>query len=349
MSEVATENAVEVPPNSQESAAQPSGEQQAQPPVEGSSNGEKAEAPKSALEAATRVMASEKAKGETAAPVQQKSQDGSPPPKDEDETVPSEVRNNAKFREMRSENRILKVAKEKNEAAIAELTPKASHYDNLSGWLRQQALDAEDFKQGLGIMAAMKNDPFEAYKMLKPIFEQLESMVGERLPADLQAKVDANLVDMDTAKALARERGQSKVFKERSERTAQQIEEDRRAREEEERDRQVQSIVEGVGAHVKAWESRDPDAKNIRDMVLDQVELQFRKIDAQRDSPWTLEEATKVVDEVIRSVKERMRKFMPAPQPKLGAMPVGGSSTGATPVPKSSLEAAQQALATGAR
>jgi hypothetical protein len=47
---------------------------------------------------------------------------------------------------------------------------------------------------------------------------------------------------------------------------------------------------------------------------------------------------------VVKSVDDRFLSFAPAPRPKVGVLPAGGTPQSAVPVPKSSLEAAQLAL-----
>lgn len=303
--------------------------------------------PKTALEAAKAVMAKE------AKDASDKPQDGTQDakakpegdaPADPDAKLP--FSNHARWKQVTSENRILTVAKEKNEAAIKALEPKAQTYDELSNWLSQQNLGKDEFANILSIGAAVRNDPFVAYEKLKPIMEQLEAIVGQRLPADLQAKVDSGVVDEQTARDLARARSEAAMHKSARESMEERGARERESREAAELQGHAETIVQGIVTHVNSWASRDPDAAKIRPFVEEAIELELRKRDATSTAPRDVQEATAIVDAVVKAVKGRFRSVMPTPQARDGSiLPVGwASTTGASPVPQSSLEAARAAL-----
>lgn len=304
-------------------------------------------APKTALEAAKAVMAKE---GKDAS---EKPQEGEPDAKakpegegkdDPDAKLP--FANHQRWKETTSELRILRVAKEKNEEAIKALTPKAQTYDELSNWLQQSNLAKDDFANLLTIGAAVRNEPFKAYELLKPIMDQLEGIVGTKLPADIQAKVDQGLVDPETARDLARARGEAAVHKSARDTIEQRVAREREEAERSQHQDHAETIVQGIVSHVNSWASRDPDAARIRPFVEEAIELELRKRDAQGAQPRDVQEATAIVDAVVKATKDRMRSFIPPPQPRSGSiLPVGGAyANAAAPVPQSSLDAANAAL-----
>lgn len=311
--------------------------------------------PKTALEAAERVM--ERAREASLTSAQQpqpgapqdalKAQQQAESLKPDDAKLP--FKDHPRWKEVTSEVRILRVAKEKNETAIKEMEPKAQTFDQLSGWLREQNLGRDDLSQLLSIGAAVRNDPMKAYELLRPIMEDLESMVGVRLPPDLQRAVEQGSMTSEAAQAIARSRGEATLYKGRAETLEARREQERAAREQQELERHIDSLAQAADTHVKSWAARDPDAAYKRPFVEELVELEFRKRDAEGNPPKTAEEATQVVDMVIQAVNERFRRTIPRPRPATSGILPGGahSVTETAPVPKSSLEAAQLALSRG--
>ena len=305
--------------------------------------------PKTALEAAERVMGQVK----DAPPASAKPQDGKPPAdgKAPDAKTAADAqlpfKDHPRWKEVTSENRILRVAKEKNETAIKELEPKAQTYDELSGWLKENQLGKDDFAQLLAIGSAVRNDPIEAYKLLQPIMEQLETLVGERLPQDLQQAVANGQITEDAAKQIAKSRGEASVYKGRAETLQRRDAETREQRDREQQERHAETIVQGVVAHVDSWAKRDPDAERKRPFVEEGIENELRRRDMNGTPPRNSEEAAEIVRAVVKSVDDRFRSLMPTPKPKVGILPQTGAPQTGTAMPKSSLEAAQLALSQG--
>lgn len=314
---------------------------------EGEKQGEAA--PKTALEAAKRVMAKE---GKT--PSEGKAADGeqSSPEKSEgakdastrdDEPEPS-VKNSPAYRKLSSEHRILAKAKEMNEAAIKELEPKAKTYDQLATYITESNLSKDDFQEGLAVMRALRNDPVEAYKRLKPIMDQLETTLGERLPDDLKAKVESGHIDEATARELARARGGERVAREKAEalqqRQQREIQERQQRDEQSEVDRQVEEVVGALNAAEVEWTKSDPDAPKLK-RLLNQAVM----VNGQLNPPKNAAEAKALFENSLKEVRKELGLFAPRPQAKDGMLPHGAPPNQATPVPKSSLEAAQAALA----
>ena len=307
--------------------------------------GKIAEPPKTALEAAQRVMAKEgkqpsdeKPQPDTAKPATEAKPDEKKGAAEEDDSnLP--FKEHPRWKKMSSEHRMLKVAKEKNEDAIKALEPKAKTFDELTVYLRENNLARDDFQQGLTIMAAIRNDPAKAFELLRPVMERLELTVGERLPEDLKAKVEAGTIDADTAKELARTRGAAAIAKGRAETLEQ-----RQARETEERQRaaddgQLQSVVDTLNSWDVEWMKRDPDAAKLRPFVQDLL-----IVDGSLKPPRNAEEARQLAEACVAKARQRLTGFIPAPKPKEGVLPTGGAHVETSVVPKSSLEAAHAAL-----
>lgn len=309
--------------------------------------------PKTALEAAERVM--ERAREASLASAQQP-QPGAPqePLKAQaDELKAGDAKlpfaQHPRWKEATSEIRILRVAKEKNEAAIKDLEPKAGTFDQLSGWLRENNLGQQDLTNLFAIGSAVRNDPIKAHELLKPIMEELESMIGERLPQDLQNAVAQGSMTEEAARAIARARGEATIYKGRSESLEQRRQQETAEREAQEQQRHADTLVQSIVAHTEAWAARDPDAARKRPFVEEAVELELRKRDAAGNAPRSAEEATQIVDAVVKAVNDRFRAMTPQRRPVTsGILPNGATPPSqSAPIPKSSLEAAQLALSRG--
>lgn len=312
---------------------------------EGEKQGEAA--PKTPLEAAQRVMAKEGKQ-----PSEGKVQEGEQSPlkskgaeegeqRDDDPEPP--VKNHPAYRKLSSENRILQKAKEMNEAAIKDLEPKAKTYDQLSSFITESNLSKDDFQQGLAIMRAVRNDPHEAYKLLRPVMEQLETTLGERLPDDLKAKVEAGHIDEATARELARARGGERVAREKAEalqhRQQREMQEREQREQQSETDRQVEEVVGALNAAEAEWAKSDPDAPKLK-RLLNQAVM----VNGQLKPPTNAAEAKALFNASLKEVREQIGVFSPTLKPKDGLLPHGAPPNQVAPVPKSSLEAAQAAL-----
>lgn len=331
---------------------------------EGAPKGEEQEgeqaAPKTALEAAKRVMAKEEkdASDKSHEGPKGTTEDGKPAaekPKaeehaaDDDKDVPASVKNHPSYRKVASENRILKVAKEKNETAIRDLEAKAKEYEpklkivaDLTTFIKTSNLSSEDFQSGLQIMRAIRNDPEAAYKMLKPVYEQLESMIGVTLPADIAGEVEAGTITRERAQELARARAAASLATSRARdveaRTAQDAEE--RARQAEEAE--IRVVTDTLNAVEAEWEKTDPDAAKLKPMVQEIV-----LVDGGRNPPRNAEQSRALFNAAVKKAKDRIAGFVPAPRPKDGNLPPGGPSTSVAQIPKTSLDAVKAALALG--
>lgn len=219
---------------------------------------------------------------------------------------------------------------------------KAQRLDSLATYLTDAGLSTDDFAQGLEIMRQIKQDPFSAYEALRPIMENLELVVGQRLPADLQDRVDRGLVDPETAKELAAMRTRSGLERYRAEKSQAQIEAERRAAQEAALQRQRSETSEAVRSAVSAWESEwkgsDPDYGRKSPLVIGQIHALIQA-EGFPDSP------EKAVDQAKRAraaVEQHLKGMLPQPKPK-SPIP-SGSSGKATPQSSTPLDVVRNAL-----
>lgn len=329
-------------------AATPDVASAAAKPVEGEKKGEDA-APKTALEAAKRVMAKEAKPASEAKP-----QDGTQAPAevaDADKAKPTDTefddpalpfKDHPAYKKWASEHRILKVAKEKNEKAIADMEPRVKAHDDLLGYFTSNNLNQQDVASGLSIMSAVRNDPARAYELLTPIYENLKAMVGVTLPQDIQARVESGALDAESAQELARSRAAAGLERQRATSMAERGERERQDRTRADQEAQTGTIAEALNTWGREWTARDPDAAKKQPLLEPMLERAW-----ETNPPRTPEEARAQADAVLAKFNEAARLFVPSTQAKSGHLPVGGASITAAPVPSSSLEAAKAALRAG--
>lgn len=308
-------------------------------------SGEDAAPAKTPLEAAKRVMAKEQKQGsETKPQVEAQKPNPEEKPKGEEDDAELPFKDHPTYRKLRSEHRMLRVAKEKNEEAIRSLEPKGKTFDELTTYLQTNNLGRDDFASGLSIMTAIRNDPIKGYEMLKPVLDKLEEQLGIRLPPELKAQVDAGQITPEVALEISRSRSGERIATSR----ANAVQE-RMAREQAERDdreagaqqeAQLDVVVQAINTAERDWSARDPDAAKLRPALEDRL-LAVGGMTPPRNA----EEAKKLFDECLAHVKKMASGWAPAPRAKDGVLPVSGASTTITsPVPKSSLDAARAAL-----
>lgn len=347
--EVVVEKPAEAPAGGEAAPVQkPEGDKPAEKaaPAEGEKKGADA-APKSALEAAKAVMAKEQKPGSAEKPLDGKpltdqAADVAKPAGGEDAPDPR-FKDDPLYKEMSSKLRIGKVAQEKNETAIKVLEPKAKVHDDLVSFLSENNLGRDDFANGMSIMQAVRNDPAKAYELLRPVMERLESMVGVRLPDDLQAKVNAGQIDATTAHELARSRGSESLAREQTKRLQEKQQRDAEQRTRAEAEQSENAVMDTVVSTLNAaeieWAKSDPDAAKLKPLVND-----ILMVAGVAKPPRNAEEAKALYTSSVQEAKRRAAGFTPTPQSKTGILPPGGAAVNTTPVPKSSLDAARAAL-----
>lgn len=93
--------------------------------------------------------------------------------------------------------------------SFEEVQPKVQNYDNITNFCQQNQITVEQFNGALEIQALLNTDPAKALERLKPLVEQLQGFTGDKLPDDLQAKVDTGKLELEDAREIASLRAKS--------------------------------------------------------------------------------------------------------------------------------------------
>lgn len=146
----------------------------------------------------------------------------------------------------------------KAEEMVKEYEPMVKNYRNITSFCEQSNITAEQFEKALRVQALLNTDPDQALKELEPIVNSLKGYVGDKLPEDLQKKVDEGKMEVDDARELARLRAKEKFSATRAEHTqkANAI-------------RQREYVEQQMATESEKWESAkrasDPDYRPKKD------------------------------------------------------------------------------------
>jgi hypothetical protein len=206
----------------------------------------------------------------------------------------------------------------------------------------EAGLEAGEIDTGFDIMRLMKSDPLAAYEKLKPFMDTLEAFRGNKLPDDLQAKVDAGQVDLETAQELVRVKSQSDFAQQRAANEAVQRQRSDEQREQEAFRSHLDLCGQAVTKLEREWQANDPDyAKKAK-----LIERTLTALNVERGVPRSVEDAVARAKEARDEIN---KTFVPLTRRTQEIRPLGGgsSATQATPVPKTLLEVTRMVAAGG--
>lgn len=102
--------------------------------------------------------------------------------------------------------RFQELVKEKNETRtqLEALKPQAERIEILDSYLNTHGIQPSEFTQALNYLRLIRSNPTEALTLMRPTYELLMQMNGEKLPTDLEAKVASGVMEPETAREMAR-------------------------------------------------------------------------------------------------------------------------------------------------
>lgn len=151
-----------------------------------------------------------------------------------------------------------------------ELQAQVEQYKPIVEDFQQSGLQQEDFKILLALGQALQKGDAETFLSgVMPYVELMQEMAGQKLPADLQEKVDEGYTTPEIASELARARHAATLEKSRAEAAQNQIAE----REVQERNNAILSQVQQFEESLRA---RDPDYALKRDVIERETERIIR-------------------------------------------------------------------------
>lgn len=224
---------------------------------------------------------------------------------------------------------------------IQTLEPRARATDQLGAYLQRNGMTPEHANSALSLYAAILHDPAKAKQALAPLVEYVDRQIGEIMPDDIRARVEAGEISEAAGKELARTRMEAARS---GARVQQRTEHDQRVADEgkrrEEFARQADEVTQEVSKWETAWKASDPDYSKKAPHVLKRLS---RIVEARAKAGQfpSREDAVALAKEIRAEVEADMAEL--APRPREQRVVTGGTSTTAAPPPKSSFEAVQRA------
>ena len=240
--------------------------------------------------------------------------------------------------------RFRKLIAEKNELKrlSEQYQGDSAQYGKISDFITENNLTAEDAAEGFRIMAQLKNDPDEAYKILQSHLDSIGELTGKTIPEDIQGRLDDGYLDEDAAKELSQARAsvqREQSLREESEKQAQVVDKQTRQN-------KAQAQLQHITKVVKEWEvttkNSDPDFSLKQDEINDRVAA----LVSERGRPVTSQEALGIANDAYATVNDRFKSRVPSKQPIRTST---GGRLGGTPKaePATLREAIANAMSTG--
>lgn len=228
--------------------------------------------------------------------------------------------------------------KQERDAVVQERDQYRQGHENFSAIVQfreRNNLTDEDVVQALKIAGAINRDPAAALEQLQPIVQQLNQLVGNTLPADLQARVDSGELAEQDALALSRTQSEAERLKK-----AQQANE-QEAQQRQTQEQQVafrRKVAMAVTTAEKAAAAKDPDFDSKRALLGREIQLRL-----QTKYPSSEQEAVTMFNEALTQVNAELAKLTRRPPVRKGPSSQG-TSTSSTTEPATMLEAMERAV-----
>jgi uncharacterized protein (DUF2384 family) len=218
----------------------------------------------------------------------------------------------------------------------ASLAPKAQSYDQVNDWTVKNRLSGEDVSYGLALVAAEKNNPAEALRLIEPFYQRIKAAMGEVLPQDLQERVTSGEISEAAGKELAKARAEAQ----RATANNEAMTNEQRAEEEGRRRTQFAETVKAAVANYETeWKASDPDFAK-----------KYKFVQSEIHAIWQLEGLPKSPEAAVEQIKKARKNV----DEQLGAivpvrgntnMPSGqGRVASNEPAPKTAQEAVFRSL-----
>lgn len=290
--------------------------------------------PLEAVKAALDATNSEKAeKPDREAPTREADAKGKEPSE-------AETKNTEESKDFSNEanKRIRTLVSERNAARseIESYKQSAQAYETIVERVKGTGASAQQVDQAVEMLRAINSDPARAFQMLQPIYQQLEQFVGNRLPSDLQERVDGGYIDEDSAKELARLRNANQFTEQRHQQFQQSVQQSQQ-------EQSLNGLKQAIGKASTDWDSdwkaNDPDYQRKMPLVMAEIKAQI----AERGGIQSPQEAIAIANKALSNVNEALQGIIPAKR-EVKTVTGGFSSGNAAPKPRSPLEATRLAL-----
>lgn len=195
----------------------------------------------------------------------------------------------------KTQRRIQKLARQRD-----DLKEPAERARNLDSFMQTHGISPADAKGAFEVLALMRTNPAEALNRLRNLSYELSLSLGETLPQDIKAKVDAGTIDEATGKELAIARAKANGFKQTAETLTAET-----------REQQVAAFKSQVSQEVSAWEkqiaARDPDFADKQPLVV----AEFKALLQSGEQIRVPADGARLMKLAYKNVSENLKKFRP--------------------------------------
>jgi hypothetical protein len=200
------------------------------------------------------------------------------------------------------------------------LREDAGRYANITTYLNENNLSANEAANALATFAKAKVDPAGAFAELRPWLQNLLIAAGEVMPDDIKARVDAKEITPEVGMEISRERAKSKSHESRQGFEAQR----------QQRTSQTNLVLELVGT-AENWEkdrrAKDPNFAAKHPALLREVAFLQQQEGKPKDKAGVLAQLKKAYDAVNTAFKPAAAA--PAVRKPATKPVVGGNVNGA--------------------
>lgn len=196
----------------------------------------------------------------------------------------------------------------------------SDQYQKVQDFMSSNNLSEQDAAEAFRVAALMKNDPAQAYEIVKSHLDALAKATGQVLPEDIQTKLNEGYMDEDAAKELSRARAEIERERYLREQSTNKFEETAAKS-------QFNMLTNTINSWEESTRQSDPDYNLKRDEIDDRV----RVLVSQEGRPATAEAALRLANTAYEQVNQRFRDRQPEKQP---IKPVSGGKLGGTPTPE---------------
>jgi hypothetical protein len=227
---------------------------------------------------------------------------------------------------------------EKNQQLATEvetLKPAAEQFTKIETFMREKNLTHAEVGEGFIIMAMLKNADPRGLQKLDEYRDKLAAVLGEKIPADIQAQIDSGAITEEAGKELSRTRAGKAL-------SDAQLYQKNQADEERGKQDQAERLRQECQTGVTTWEAEvrktDPDFAKKESAI----ERYSRALMLERGHPKNRAEAVQLVKDAYAQVNRDLGSIVPQKQPARH-VPSAPSSHGAKQAPKSLADAVRQA------
>lgn len=258
-----------------------------------------------------------------------------------DQAAKSTFREDPVFRKVTGE---LKETRGKLEAAAAQIEaskPQLTFAAGMADFMSKTGVTPEALSETMEIAALIVSKPEEARKRLKETLDELDEALGEKLPADLQKKVDDGDLDREEALRISRAEAKARLATAKVTETAKTNDEKTK---QDGAEKAKKTVETAINARLSTIASSDPDFAKKETQLEREIALLLTKRKLSN-----VDDALKLVNDAYANTNKFFKDLVPDPSKE--RKPNGGSGetssktkVGELPAKASGLEVTRAAL-----